>query len=222
MIFFIFIGLSVLIALAFGLYPMKKSPRLSLLVLLLVLLLPGFGYYHWGAYEAWQNFSETAANQALVKQLMKSPKGPERLIQKLKEQIAKDPSQAKGWYLLGRLYASKRDWKAAEQAFARARALEPEDEAIAVNYGQSLWQNNQQHFNGTIRRIFHALLKKNPRQPDALAMLAMDCFAEKNYPMAISYWEQLLKLAPPQSEEAMALRQAIAKAIEDMAHQPQD
>lgn len=214
MMIFLLSGLCfLLIALSFALYPLHKNRRLCMGIFFLFTLSAGVGYWHWGAWDAWQSHMEMERNRVLVKALMQSPDGPEQLIQKLKMQLAKTPDSTRGWYLLGRLYASREAWPAAEKAFARAYALEMQDEAIAVNYAQSLWQNNQQHFNRTIRGILQKLLEKNPEQPDALAMLAMDFFTEKNYPMAVDYWERLLKLTPPQSEEAMALRKAIAKAI---------
>ena len=56
------------------------------------------------------------------------------------------------------------------------------------------------------------MLLKNPKQPDALAMLAMDAYQEKHYQIAINYWQQLLIITPPNSDAAKALRKAIAKA----------
>lgn len=47
-------------------------------------------------------------------------------------------------------------------------------------------------------------------------MLAMDAFVSHAYEDAIRYWQRLLKLAPEQSEEAQAIRKAIAKAEEHL------
>ena len=60
--------------------------------------------------------------------------------------------------------------------------------------------------------MFFSVLKSNPKQPDALAMLAMDAFLSKAYSQAIAYWERLLVLVPKDSEDALAIRKAIAKA----------
>ena len=83
-----------------------------------------------------------------------------------------------------------------------AHQLSPEDEAATVNYLSSLWQLNQQLLNSQIREQFKILLQKNPKQPDALAMLAMDAFTNQDYPLAINYWQTLLEQAPGESEEA--------------------
>jgi cytochrome c-type biogenesis protein CcmH len=212
MIFFIILIIVVLFALVFILYPLRKNPKLGLLVSVLVSLTLYFGYNRWGGFGQWQNYLNLQTNQAIVKQLMQTPDGPEKLINKLKIQLTKTPNSVKGWYLLGRLSANRQDWSTAETAFAKASLLDPQDEAILVNYAQSLWENNQHQYNKKIRGIFKQLLKKNPNQADALAMLAMDFYAQKNYAKAIQNWEHLLKMSSPQSEEAAALRKAIAKA----------
>jgi cytochrome c-type biogenesis protein CcmH len=110
------------------------------------------------------------------------------------------------------LYAGQEERQQAVDAFAKAYQLNPDDEQYAVNYAHSLWQLHNRQFTVQITEIFNNLLKNNPNQPDALAMLAMDAFVSHAYEDAISYWQRLLKLAPPQSKEANAIRKAIAKA----------
>ncbi len=147
---------------------------------------------------------------------MQSIKNPAQLIERLKARLESEPESARGWYLLGRLYASQGQWTSARDAFQRSYELNPEDMSATINYAQSLWQLNQQHFNDQVRNLFKTVLKKNPDEPEALAMLAMDAFMNHDYPSAIDYWQHLLKLAPEQSEEARMIRKAIAKAQEKL------
>ena len=56
------------------------------------------------------------------------------------------------------------------------------------------------------------MLQRNPNQPDAIAMLATDAFEQDDFQQAIDYWQHLLDLIPPQSDEAKAIRRAINKA----------
>jgi cytochrome c-type biogenesis protein CcmH len=70
------------------------------------------------------------------------------------------------------------------------------DIKIAVNFAQSLFQNNQQQFTPLSLKIYNSVLQSNQNQPDALAMLAMNAFMSHDYKSAIAYWERLLKLAP--------------------------
>ncbi len=75
-----------------------------------------------------------------------------------------------------------------------------------------MWQINHQHFNAEIRHKLQALLRQDPKQPDALAWLAVDAYQQKHYSQAISYWQALLRLTPRDSEAAKALKIAILRA----------
>ncbi|WED41786.1 tetratricopeptide repeat protein [Legionella cardiaca] len=206
----------VLLALPVILYPFRKSKGISFLLTLMIALAIIAGYWHWGAMPQWQLFLDHEEKQKKVQAVLQSIKNPMQLIEKLKARLQTDPNSARGWYLLGRLYASQEQWVSARDAFEKAHQLNPDDEATTVNYAQSLWQLNQQQFNDAIRALFKKLLQKNPNQPDALAMLAMDAFTAQDYQQAIDYWQQLLKLAPEQSQEAQMIRKAIAKAQQQL------
>ncbi len=206
-----FIALA-LLALLLALYPLRKT-RLLMLTLLPVIIATLFiGYWQWGAWPQWQEYNEHAVKQQQVQAILQTIKSPMELIVRLKARLKTEPGSARGWYLLGRLYASQGQWSQAQDAFYQAHQLQPEDEAATINYAQSVWQLNQQQFNQQIRDLFNQILQKNPQQPDALAMLAMDAFTHQNYQQAVDYWQQLLKQAPSQSEDAQLLRKAIAKA----------
>lgn len=204
-------GITVLTG-VFIMYPLRRYRTLSSVVTLLFLLLIGGGYYCWGDFGEWQHYNQQKVAQAQIKQMLQTIKSPQELINKLIAKLDASPSSAKGWYLLGRLYTSQNDNKQAAEAFAKAHQLRPKDEQFSVNYAHSLWELNHQEFSPEIVAIFDDLLKNNPKQPDALAMLAMNAFLSHAYEDAISYWQRLLQLAPEQSPEAKAIRKAIAKA----------
>lgn len=193
------------------LYPLRKS-RVVLLLAPILMVLIGFGYWHWGAGIEWVNYLHAGEKQQRIQTMLKSMKDPAEVIDKLKQTLQAQPDSARGWYLLGRLYASQNQWQSANDAFERAHALQPDDEQIAVNYAQNLWQLNHQQYNDVSRGLLNDILNRNANQPDTLAMLAMDAYQQKNYQLAIDYWQRLLKLVPPQSEESNAIRKAIARA----------
>jgi cytochrome c-type biogenesis protein CcmH/NrfG len=134
----------------------------------------------------------------------------------LRAKLDDSPKSAKGWYLLGRIYSGQNEQQHAVDAFAKAYQFDPQNEQYMVNYAHSLWQLNNRQFTVQITELFSNLLKNNANQPDALAMLAMDAYTSHAYEDAIDYWQRLLKLAPQQSEEAQAIRKAIAKAEEQI------
>lgn len=197
-------------------YPLRSHRVVSIFLVFIIFVLACTGYYNWGGFLPWHEYMHQKQSKALAQQLLKSIKSPEELIDKLKAKLYAHPDSAKGWYLLGRLYTSQNEEQNALNAFAKAYYLNPKEEQFAVHYAHSLWQLNKQQFNPEILGVFQSLLKNNPKQPDALAMLAMNAFLSHDYDGAINYWQRLLELAPEQSEEAMAIRKAIAKAQEQM------
>lgn len=193
-------------------YPLRHefSIRLALSIPLTIIALI-IGYSYWGAWSKWQSFSQEQVKRKEAQTLLSKIKSPDELINKLKIRLDDTSQSARGWYLLGRLYANQNKWSEAVDAFTRAHRLNKADEAATINYANALWQLNELKFNQQILTLFNELLEKNPNQPDALAMLAMAAFQEKNYSKAEHYWQTLLKLVPPDSEEARALQKAIAK-----------
>lgn len=205
----------VLLALMIALHPLRKQKAMMSMLAPVFIIIVTFAYWRWGAWSDWQIYLDQQSKKEQVQAMLKAVNGPQALIDKLKARLSNNPESARGWFLLGRLYASQDDWSQARDAFAKANELQP-DEQAAVNYAQSLWQLNQRQFDKTIRGLFNGVLQKNPNQPDALAMLAMDSFMSHDYQQAIDYWQRLLKLAPPGSEDADAIRKAIAKAQQQL------
>jgi cytochrome c-type biogenesis protein CcmH len=200
------------VALFIGLYPLRKSKVGVLLLAPTLFCLLSIAYWSWGSWPEWGHYMQQQARQAQVQALLKTVSGPQQLIDKLQEKLKHQPESARGWYLLGRLFASQSQWQQAYEAYAKAHHLKPNDDQITVNYAQSLWQLNHQQFSDEIRNLFKSILKKNSNQPDALAMLAMDAYIGHAYQQAIDYWQRLLAIVPPESTDAKAIRKAIAKA----------
>lgn len=197
-------------------YPLKHRLIASLVLIPVIFVVVFTGYYYWGGFGKWQDYIQRQEKQEQAEAMLKSIKSPQELINKLQAKLDDTPKSAKGWYLLGRLYSSQNEKQKAVDAFAKAYRFNPNDEQYAVNYAHSLWQLHNRQFTEQVTEIFNNLLKTNPNQPDALAMLAMDAYTSHAYEDAVNYWQRLLKLAPSQSEEAKAIRKAIAKAEEQI------
>lgn len=212
LIFIILFIVAIILTLLLVVIPLRKNKLTAGLLTFFVTLGMVAGYQYWGSASKWLAYEDQKQKQMEVKHLLQTMKGTSTLIQKLKQKVRETPEDPKGWYLLGRLYANQQAWPLAVQAFKKAHRLNSDDDATTVNYGQALWQKNKQVFNQEIRDLFQHLLDKTPNQPDALAMLALDYHAQGNFEKAIVLWESLLMQTMPQSEEATAIREAIAQA----------
>ncbi|MBA2649086.1 MAG: hypothetical protein H0U75_05690 [Legionella sp.] len=215
----ILVGLLLVQAVIFSaicLYPLRSKPTLCMVSFPMVLLLILVAYYHWGGYTSLKQYIHKQKTLESVKTVLKTIKDPQELIDRLKSKLDNTPKSAQGWFLLGRLFNGQNDTKNAYEAFAKAYQFNPNKETYAVEVAFSSWRLNNQHITPDIQKILNKLLQDNPNQADVLSMLAMDSFFQKKYSQAILYWQKLLDLVPPESKEAGALRQAIAKANENL------
>lgn len=210
------LGMLSLFALGFLLYPLRQSSRTLVLFAPLLVISLAMGYWHWGNGFQWREFLIKKEQQEKIEAVLQSIKNPQELIAKMKAQVMRHPNNFKGWYLLGRLYLSQDNYPEALDSFGKAQLLNPADEATRVNYAQTLWQINKQKCDPKIRNLFEEIVQKNPEQPDALAMLAMDSYQNGDFKRAIHYWQKLLTIAPSQSSEAQMIRRAIAKAQQQL------
>lgn len=192
-------------------YPLRNSKFWYALapVVFLGLLL---AYFIWGDYFFWHQYQDQLRKQVKVKTVLQSPEKTGALIEKIRRQLNQAPENAQGWYLLGKLYLIQKDYENARNAFAKAYGLNPKDEQTALFYVQTLWELNHQTFDSQMRGILQKVIKQNSKQPDALAMLAMDAYQQKNYSEAIKFWQQLLVVIPRDSKEGQAILQAIERA----------
>lgn len=207
-----YLALLLVVAVVFILFAVKTKDLLAVVLPLLFGFFVVALYGEWGGWYSWQHYQDKQAKSKQVQAILKQFKTPDVLIQKLKQKLDETPESARGWYLLGRLYASQNDWHAAHDSFQKAIRLRPHHERYIINDIYAQWMSNQRQFNSEIRRNLQSLLHSKPKQPDALALFAMDAYQQKNYRQAIASWQVLLSLAPSDSEASGALRKAIARA----------
>lgn len=201
-----------LLGLAAALVPLRQSKRLALILAPVLALGIMLAYGVWGSWPTWRAFHVAQAKQKQAEELVRSLGSTAAIIERFQAHLKQVPNDAKAWFLLGRVYVAEADWLHANKAFTTAHALEPSHEEFTLHYVQSVWELNHQAFDDASRALLLNILKDNPEQPDALAMLAFDAYTRHQDELAVMYWERLLTLAPQGSEEANKLRQAIAKA----------
>lgn len=170
-------------------------------VVCMYLIFGGFGDYY--AFEADKSSKMQAAK------MLKDIKSPDELISRLVKHLTSNPDSARGWYLLGRLYVSQKNSQDALRAFVKAYNLDSNDEAIVVNYASMLLENG---YEAKGQSLLENMLVKDPKQKDALVILAMHAYRQKKINVAVAYWQRLLQLLPEQSADADAIRLAIANA----------
>ncbi len=173
-------------------------------------------YIYVGSFQQLHQLQIDEEQKEKVAQLLQTMDGKQGLINKLKERIEHEPNSAQGHYLLAKLLASEGDWKESIKYFKKAKLIEPTNTNYQIQYVFALWQMNKTQFNDEIRTNLKQLIEQEPEQVDALNMLAMDAYQQQNYKQAILYWQRLLKLAPPNSNDAKMIEAAINKVKENI------
>src|SRR5262249_46000854 len=91
-------------------------------------------------------------------------------------------------------------------------ALKPNQPEILGAYAQANYFAQGQRLDAKAIAFLKQALVLQPQQIDAMNLLALDAYGKKDYAVAIQFWEQLLPLFPPNTENGRWLLQMIHKA----------
>lgn len=208
-------GVMSFLVLMFALVPLKRHPfAVRIAVSFGLLLMFVMSYWMWGGWREYVAYQQAVEKRARAEAVLKSMGDVQAVIVRLRTQVMQHPKQVKGWYLLGRLYASQNQWTNAVQAFTTANQLKPDDERITLNLAQSLLATENPPSVEQAKHLLHHLLEQHPNQLDALAMLAMEADARHADAEALEYWRRVLMILPPNSEEANQIRDRIERMKE--------
>jgi cytochrome c-type biogenesis protein CcmH len=206
-LFWIVISLMTLIGLGFILWPWKSF---SVFTAILFFILVGLAWLQWGNQKEVIHWLEVKRNAVAVKDLKEQlGNSPEHVIERLKQQLEKNPKSAKGWFLLGKLYMAQQQYTNAVDVFSKANNLKPNDPEIMLDYAQVLFILQKTKQSALLAR---QVLAQDPQNPRAINLLASDAFREGQYQEAIQQWEKLRSYYPFDSEDAKALESAIERA----------
>ncbi len=218
-LFWLILIAMVIAALNIVLFPnlMRKiNSKIQILVLAVIsIALPLGGlalYWHLGAWNDLEQYWKNKKNLALVQQELKQIHNPWQVVDKLKRYLQQNPKQAKGWYLLGKLYLDHQQFRQASDAFAKAQQFDPNHPLYQTANAEALFFANHNRLNSIARKILVQVLKYHPKNVDAINLLAIDAFNAKQFRRAIALWEKLIERFPPQGADAKVLYAMIAKA----------
>ncbi len=135
----------------------------------------------------------------------------------IRQQLRKDPSDVNGWQWLGRLRMTLGQSEEASQAFDKALALTPDDQAMRMKYAQALMMMGEEENLQNARRQVVYLTQVDPQNRDYRLLLtviaaqlndadtAFENFAlikdqlSANSTLYVSLVEQLRKMGAPET-----------------------
>lgn len=136
----------------------------------------------------------------------------ERLAQRLESQTTPQEGDLQGWTMLANSYAVMQRFPEASKAFARARALAPDNAQLLADHADVLAMLQNQSVEGEPGRLVMRALQLDPRNLKALTMAGSWAFERRDYAGAINYWSQALPMAPPGSDFAAGLANSLQQA----------
>jgi len=116
--------------------------------------------------------------------------------------------------MMGRSYMTLERYSEAADAYQRATELNDKDAALLADYAAALAMANDRQLAGKPTEALDRALQLDPTNQKALDLAGSAAYQAGNYQKAIDYWQKLLKVLPPGSEELRTISDQIAKAQE--------
>lgn len=135
-----------------------------------------------------------------------------QMIDTLATKLKDNPDNPKGWAMLARSYKVLGRFEDAQQAFEKAGAVVNSDPDLLVDYAELLGILAGNNLEGKPRQMIDDALRLNPEHPMGLMMAGVAAYQRADYPNAITRWEKLLGLMPPDSPDAQQMQANIADA----------
>jgi cytochrome c-type biogenesis protein CcmH len=134
------------------------------------------------------------------------------LAKRLEAQTAPQEGDLQAWTMLARSYAVLQRFPQASKAFARARALAPDNAQLLADHADVLAMMQGQSVEGEPGRLVMRALQLEPNNLKALTMAGSWAFERRDYAGAVNYWSQAQALAPPGSDFAEGLQNSLQQA----------
>jgi len=132
------------------------------------------------------------------------------LVAKLDARLQKSPNDPQGWAMLGRTYKALGRFDEAEKAFLRAGDVVNQDAVLLAEYADLLAVRANGNLEGRPLQLVQQALKIDPENFMALALAGTAAYNRQDFPEATRHWGRLLKMLPPDSEDAKSLSTTLA------------
>ena len=136
----------------------------------------------------------------------------EAMVERLAERLKTDPGHVQGWMLLARSYAAFGRFKESAEAYATAVKLQPGDAQLLADYADALGMARGRKLEGEPEKLIARALEIDPRNVKALALAGTVAYERKDYKGAAGYWERMLPLVAPDSEQERDIRANVEEA----------
>lgn len=142
------------------------------------------------------------------------------LAAQLKKRLEQDPTQVRGWILLGRTYSQLAEHDKAAQVYRKALAFDGGNADLRAAYGEALVLAAKGVVTPEARQTFEAILTKAPGDPRALFYLATADEQAGRLQDALGRWRALLEASPPDAPWTGIARERATKTAAALGLDP--
>lgn len=135
----------------------------------------------------------------------------EKMVASLAKKLEQEPDNLQGWAMLGRSYKVLGNMVEAEKAYDRAGSFLMTDAQLLADYADVAVANAQGNFSGKPLQLIERALKVDPKNPMALWLAGSAAMQAQNGPKAVAYFQRLLAVLPPGSDDARMIEETIAQ-----------
>ncbi len=196
--------------------PARNARKLAIVLALLIPIGSVLFYLKLGNVSAMQPPDQQQAESAAGFGTLKS----EAALQELEGKLAKNPNNPNGWLTLGRSYSELQRFPDAVRAYKQLVNLVPKESQAWTEYADALAMTNNQSLLGEPTKLLDKALQLDPENTTALALIGSADMERGDYVAAITHWQKLLTLLPPDFPQIQMIREGVAQARDFLSKQP--
>ncbi|MDZ4200987.1 MAG: c-type cytochrome biogenesis protein CcmI [Gallionella sp.] len=145
---------------------------------------------------------------------------PEAMLKELERKVERNPNDPNELVTLARGYIEMKQFPQALEAYKKLAELVPEEPQVWVEYAQAYAINHNDSLLGEASVFLDKALALNPDHDWALGLSGSAAMERGDYVAAITHWQRLVELLPPDSPDAQQVQGGILKARGMLAMQP--
>lgn len=127
------------------------------------------------------------------------------MIDKLAERLKTNPNDPKGWAMLARSYKAVGRLEEAQQAYEKAGDIVKTEPDLLVDHAEVIAILAGNNLQGVPQQMIEEALRLNPEHPMGLMMSGLAAYQNADYKGAVTRWEKLLDMLPPDSPDAQQM-----------------
>lgn len=143
----------------------------------------------------------------------------EPAVQELEAKLEKSPENPDGWLQLARSYSEMKRFGDATRAYAQLVKLVPNEAQVWTDYADAYAMDHGQTLLGEPSQFLEKALMLDGNNTTALALSGSAAMERGDYVAAITHWQKLISLLPPEYPDIQMIQHGIKQAREFLAMQ---